>query len=252
MSSPSSSGFGPNSGSNASNAAYSHFQPTPSPLVSEHTSTSSQHAHSSPPTPLPDLPPPKVLVFGSAAIDITSRTPHALAPRSTTPGEIDLTPGGVGRNIAEAAQRGLGKGEVRLISPVGASLLVARHDEVGARGNAGGEGEGKGKGVEVDTVGRVIMAEMAEVGMRTDGLIVKTQTQPEGVADNNGQQIRSSACTLVLGKDGDLEAGVADMGIVERVTVEEVSVPTGQRCGRGDNLAGSPLSGPNFVVNTLH
>lgn len=121
----------------------------------------------------------------------------------------------MGRNIAEAAQRGLSEGDVRLISPVGAA--------------PSGEG-GDGSGAEVDTVGKVIMAEMAAVGMRTDGLIVKARPANPGVAPQPavGRAVegdegpRSSACTLVLGKDGDLEAGVADMGIVERVTVEEV------------------------------
>lgn len=78
--------------------------------------------------------------------------------------------------------------------------------------------------VEVDTVGRVIMAEMDSVGMRTDGLIIKTQQQGVSRLESasGGQAVRSSACTLMLGKDGDLEAGVADMGIVETVTEEEV------------------------------
>jgi pseudouridine-5'-phosphate glycosidase/pseudouridine kinase len=138
----------------------------------------------------PSLPPPRVVVIGSAALDITSRS-RQVVPRTTTPGEIELTPGGVGRNIAEAAARALPAGAVQLVSPVGAVDGAP------------------------DAAGTLIRAEMAAVGMRTDGLIMKA-----------GE--RSSACTLILGADGDLEAGVADMGIVERLGPDDVRGISGE------------------------
>jgi pseudouridine-5'-phosphate glycosidase/pseudouridine kinase len=134
---------------------------------------------------------PSVVIFGSAALDITSQSPIPLVPGTTTPGRINLTPGGVGRNIAEAAQNLLPQGAAQLVSPI-------RQNEVG----------------ELDMVGRVTKLEMQQVGLRTDGLVsVLLGEHGEG----------SAACTLHLGPGGDLEVGVADMGIVERMTESDVS-----------------------------
>jgi pseudouridine-5'-phosphate glycosidase/pseudouridine kinase len=126
---------------------------------------------------------PSVIIFGSAALDITSQATTALVPGTTTPGRILLTPGGVGRNIAEAAQKLLRASSVQLISMVGN-----------------------------DMVGRVTAQEMDSVGLRTDGL-VRLPSEDEG----------SAACTLHLGPTGDLEVGVADMGIVEEMGEDDVS-----------------------------
>ncbi|OCF58148.1 hypothetical protein L486_04178 [Kwoniella mangroviensis CBS 10435] len=117
-----------------------------------------------------------VLVFGSAAIDLTSTSPRTLEPRTTTPGTVFVSPGGVGRNIAEAAQN-----------------LLPDH-------------------AEPDSFGKLLMLELTAAGLRTDGLI--------------GRSGKSTAvCSLTLEKNGDLVAGVADMGIVETlspVTVEDI------------------------------
>lgn len=131
-----------------------------------------------------DSKPPTVQVFGSAAIDITTRPSIPLQPRTTAPGSILLTPGGVGRNIAEAAQNLLSPGSVQLVSAVG------------------NQGEG------VDGFGKVLKLEMEGNGMRTDGLI-----EMEG---------RTAGCTLSLGMEGDLNDGVADMGIIEGLTPDLV------------------------------
>lgn len=134
--------------------------------------------------PVKDSPPaPKVIVFGSAALDITSQASTTLIPGTTTPGRIVLTPGGVGRNIAEAAQKLLPVSSVQLVSPIGS-----------------------------DMVGRVTRQEMETVALRTDGLV---QIEAE--------EVGSAACTLNLGPAGDLEVGVADMGIVELMTDRDVS-----------------------------
>jgi pseudouridine-5'-phosphate glycosidase/pseudouridine kinase len=134
------------------------------------------------------LPAPSVIVFGSAAIDITSTTSVPLSPRSTTPGSIYLSPGGVGRNIAEAAQSLLPTHAVQLVSLIGVS----------------------GEDGTPDGFGKVLLAEMESAGMRTDGLV-------------QSQRASTAACTLALEPDGDLVAGVADMGIVETMGNEVVS-----------------------------
>lgn len=149
--------------------------------VSTNTSTSTIPSSPLPSSPLPS---PSVLVIGSAALDITSQSPTQLVPGTTTPGSIILTPGGVGRNIAEAAQKLLAPSSVQLVSTIAD-----------------------------DMVGRVTKLELEVVGLRTDGLLRITE-------DGRG----SAACTLHLGPSGDLEAGVADMGIVEKMGVEDVSL----------------------------
>ncbi|EJT47357.1 hypothetical protein A1Q1_03828 [Trichosporon asahii var. asahii CBS 2479] len=89
----------------------------------------------------PVLPDPSVVVFGSAAVDITAST--ALDhPGSTSPGSVQLTAGGVGRNLARAAQALLPDNAVQLVSPVGTDGLAA-----------------------------VLKSEMADGALRTDGLL---------------------------------------------------------------------------------
>lgn len=154
--------------------ASSQFMPVPS--VETPTAT---------PTPLPF---PRVIVFGSAAIDITAAAPRALVERTTTPGTITLSPGGVGRNIAHAAQKLLPEGDVQLIAAVG-----------------GGDGQGR-----PDRLGLLLQQSMAENGLRTDGLQVVAGA-------------RTAACNLVLENSGDLVGGVADMAVAEALTDSAVS-----------------------------
>ena len=67
---------------------------------------------------LPHTPSPSLVVIGAAAVDIVSR-PDRHAVQTTTPGTISITPGGVARNVFEAAFY-LGVSEALLISPIGA------------------------------------------------------------------------------------------------------------------------------------
>ncbi|ORX36363.1 Indigoidine synthase A like protein-domain-containing protein [Kockovaella imperatae] len=129
-----------------------------------------------------ELSPPTVIVIGSAALDITSSASVPIAPKSTTPGEINLTPGGVARNIAESAQRFLSRHAVQLISAIGT------------------------EGGEVDAAGVMLLHEMRKAGLRTDGI-----QSVEGV--------QTASCSLVLNERRDLVAGVADMGIVEKIDI---------------------------------
>ncbi|WVR04017.1 hypothetical protein IAU60_001016 [Kwoniella sp. DSM 27419] len=168
-------------------------------------------------TPPPSaLPEPSVLVFGSAAIDLTSSSSHALEPRTTTPGTVIVTPGGVGRNIAEAAQNLLPSSAVQMISPFGSIptsgavsaperiLSAAIEDQAGAVARVQGDDPH-----EPDAFGKLLMFELALAGLRTDGLI----STPGG---------NTAVCSLTLEKDGDLVAGVADMGIVESLSADTV------------------------------
>ena len=139
------------------------------------------------------LPSPSVLVFGSAAIDLTSSSLLPLSPRSTTPGSIYLSPGGVGRNIAEAAQNLLPPSSVQLVSVIG-------------RQNPATDV------AEPDGLGKLLISELLDCGMRTDGLVM---------SDVAGKS--TAACSLTLERDGDLVAGVADMGIIQTMTSEMVS-----------------------------
>ncbi|KIR40148.1 indigoidine synthase A family protein [Cryptococcus deuterogattii 99/473] len=139
------------------------------------------------------VPFPSTIVFGSAAIDLTSTSTQSLVPRTTTPGQVFVSPGGVGRNIAEAAQNLLPSNSVQLVSAYGS---VSRTPESNT--------------AEPDAFGKLLLFELAGAHMRTDGLV--------------GKEGRNTAvCSLTLEKDGDLVAGVADMGIVETLTEEFVA-----------------------------
>lgn len=144
------------------------------------------------------LSPPEILVFGSAAIDITSRITSgdaSSAMHSTAPGQLQLSPGGVGRNIAECASRlSGGEGKVMLVSAVGAQEVAG--EEI------------------VDSFGLILDREMKSVGMRTDGLLRRV----EGGA-------RTAVCNLILDDKAGLVVGVADMDIVESINTRDVSGP---------------------------
>ncbi|WRT65479.1 uncharacterized protein IL334_002422 [Kwoniella shivajii] len=145
------------------------------------------------------LPPPQVMVFGSAAIDLTSTSPSRLEPRTTTPGTIFVSPGGVGRNIAEAAQNILPENSVQLVSLFGSTAPNAHNHSDGEEINLD----------KPDAFGKLLMLELASAGLRIDGLIGQI-----GKA--------TAACSLTLEKNGDLVAGVADMCIVETMSPDVV------------------------------
>lgn len=155
-----------------------------SATLSHRTADSSRHSDR------PGSPSPLVIV-GSAAMDITSRArkqpgmeaTHYL--HSTTPGSVSLSPGGVGRNIAEAAYRILSK-RSNSQTPVLVSLI----------------GE--------DTMGGVLRNDLSLIDMRTDGLIL-APGKP------------SAVCNMVLDTGGGLITGVADMDIIESLEGKAVS-----------------------------
>ncbi|KAG8701102.1 hypothetical protein FRC09_005554 [Ceratobasidium sp. 395] len=127
-----------------------------------------------------------LVIIGAAAMDIIAQ-PYADNPsatHSTAPGSVRMSPGGVARNVAEAAHRVLESFSTPdafesqrplLISPIGR-----------------------------DAFGSVLTLETQSRGMRTDGLM-------HFASDDE----RTATCNMFLDARGDLQMGVADMGIIE-------------------------------------
>ncbi|KAA1471543.1 indigoidine synthase A-like protein [Dentipellis sp. KUC8613] len=136
--------------------------------------------------------PAKLMVIGSAAVDITARTIPSTGSdldrglHSTSPGSVSLCLGGVGRNMAEAAHRILVSQSPSLASAV--SL-------VSSVGN--------------DSFGRLLVDETRQMGMRTDGI---------ATVDSH----RSAVCNMVLDGSGNLIGGVADMDVIKSLDKEKV------------------------------
>ena len=128
--------------------------------------------------------------MGASALDITAQS-TAVDPgsitHSTTPGAVKFTPGGVGRNVAEAAHYILsselmGRPEsTMLVSPIGTDAPAA-----------------------------VLLADYSRTGMRTDGLLIDELS-------------RTAVCNMLLDSSGNLLGGVADMDILRGHNVEPVS-----------------------------
>lgn len=127
-------------------------------------------------------------------MDITSKSTSndsSLITHSTVPGEVSISLGGVGRNIAEAAHRSMtansrsNHDRTLLLSPVGS-----------------------------DSFGRLLLDETSRIGMRTDGYIVS-------------QDQRTAVCSMILDDKGSLLGGVADMNAIE--SVDDTSVRISSR-----------------------
>jgi len=140
------------------------------------------------------LPQPKILVIGSAAIDVTAQARPSTGSvlHTTVPGSVQFTPGGVARNIAECATRLSNPNEVVLLSAIGSRMANEQQ-------------------TTPDTFGSILQTEMDSSGMRTDGLIPR-----------QAGSASTAVCNLILGNDGGLIAGIADMDIAETITVDEV------------------------------
>ncbi|KAI6008229.1 indigoidine synthase A-like protein [Pisolithus orientalis] len=119
-----------------------------------------------------------IVVVGCAAVDITSKVQQTptFSQKTTHPGKLTLTLGGVARNIAEAAHRVLAGSK----NQNAATLLMAPVGE--------------------DIFGRLITDLTRSMGMRTDGLSLVP-----------GQQ--SAVCNVLLDAQGGLETGIADMDL---------------------------------------
>ncbi|EST07253.1 Pseudouridine-5'-phosphate glycosidase [Kalmanozyma brasiliensis GHG001] len=127
----------------------------------------------------------RILIFGAAAVDITSRTNSAGAVKlaaTTYPGRVSVTLGGVARNMAETA--------TRVLQPTASPASVSPVKLISPHGS--------------DQFGLLLRTGMQQMGMRTDGLFV-----PAGPSRDS----RTAVCSLMLEDGGDLISGVADMDI---------------------------------------
>ncbi|EIN13804.1 indigoidine synthase A-like protein [Punctularia strigosozonata HHB-11173 SS5] len=132
----------------------------------------------------------KLAVVGSAAVDITARprsdSEVALGTHSTAPGMVNISLGGVARNMAEAAHRVITS---RAPQETSATALIC--------------------GIGHDSFGRLIKDETQLLGMRTDAFVQSDQS-------------RSAVCNMLLDVHGGLMSGIADMDITEQLTGEQV------------------------------
>ncbi|KAG6856639.1 hypothetical protein H0H87_002229 [Tephrocybe sp. NHM501043] len=122
-----------------------------------------------------------LIVIGSSAVDISAQAlgdNKVLTARSTAPGHVSLSLGGVARNIAEASHRLLSaSGAIPRLTPV----LVSPIGD--------------------DAFGRLLIKETTELGMRVDGFVQSSKP--------------TAVCNMVIDSNGDLIGGIADMDIVK-------------------------------------
>ena len=112
----------------------------------------------------------KVVVVGSAALDITSKA-YGPAAETTSPGVVYAEPGGVGRNIAEAASR-LMESPALLVSNIGTDLF-----------------------------GSTLRASMEKINLPTDGLIASDKVHTpvcNSILDSEGSLLCGVADMLSI------------------------------------------------------
>ncbi|KAI0361526.1 indigoidine synthase A-like protein [Trametes cingulata] len=166
---------------------------TSHPHVVHTGATSLSTAATAEPVEQMELPPAKLVIVGSAAVDVTARAdpiPGVARANSnlhtTTPGVVTLTAGGVGRNVAEAAHRILTSyskdlsSTTALVSPIGE-----------------------------DPFGQLLVSETNQIGLRADGFI-------------RIPNARTAVCNMVLDSTGGLTGGVADMDIIRTLDAAKI------------------------------
>ncbi|CAE6424026.1 unnamed protein product [Rhizoctonia solani] len=124
-----------------------------------------------------------LVVIGAAAMDITAQpaVSSISGVHSTSPGIVHMSPGGVARNVAEAAHRVL---QVLLPTPKFESEKPLLISPVGQ-----------------DAFATALAFETESRGMRSDGLL-----------KFSSPSVRTSVCNMFLDAKGDLQMGVADFG----------------------------------------
>lgn len=127
--------------------------------------------------------------MGCAAVDITSQAEVLIKSdqKSTYPGKVSVSLGGVARNIAEATHRVM----FESTGNDAATLLVAPIGD--------------------DDFGKLIDAKIQSLGMRTDGLV-----------SIQGRQ--SAVCNLLLDLHGELQCGVSDMDLPHAWKADQVGM----------------------------
>ncbi|CAE6382552.1 unnamed protein product [Rhizoctonia solani] len=129
-----------------------------------------------------------LVVIGAATMDITAQPAASSVPgtHSTSPGIVRMSPGGVARNVAEAAHRVL-----KVLSP--ASEFEAKRPLLISP-------------VGHDAFATALTFETESRGMRTDGLL-----------KFSSPSVRTAVCNMFLDAKGDLQMGVADMGNITEI-----------------------------------
>ncbi|CAD6890339.1 unnamed protein product [Tilletia laevis] len=138
-----------------------------------------------------------ILVVGAAAVDISAQAHGATSQNTATthPGRISLSPGGVARNVAEAASRllqaNLGGSRTEQSSrqtSISAVKLIAP--------------------IADDAFGAFLQDEADRAGMRQDGFYIMKASSS---GSDDGKHVpRTSVCTLSLDNESNLLHGVAD------------------------------------------
>ncbi|KAG8891636.1 hypothetical protein FRB99_003439, partial [Tulasnella sp. 403] len=163
-------------------------QPGPSPFRSPNETPKSVTSPVQTDVKVKQRSPPQLVVLGAAAVDVTARSskPRESAKESTSPGTVDITLGGVARNMAEAAHRRSQNPEATLlVSPVGD-----------------------------DAFATLLRDEIESTEMRTDGFFSPSRPSHGGV--------RTPVCNLLLDEVGELVGGVAHFEAVDIVEGHEV------------------------------
>lgn len=139
-----------------------------------------------------------VLVFGGAVIDMIGKSHSKLIMKSSNPGKMRTSYGGVARNIAERLSR----------YQFAVSLLSAVADDIGGHG---------------------LIKHADSFGIDTSKIIIvptstKTNSLEPFESTISPEALNTTATyTAIHDADGDLSVGIADMGILEKITPQYIN-----------------------------
>lgn len=201
--------------SSFSPSAVSYPHPTSQP--SSQTAVSSPSAATPTPEPAPAPTPPataSVIVIGILAVDISMIPTSASPLRTTAPGTVRLSLGGVAGNVAGAAH----------------SLLHSATATPSTSASAAAPAQGSPEvlllaPIAKDLLGEVARTGLEQRGMRTDGLmLVDPEPSPgRGAERQSNGAARTATCGILLDEGGELVGGIADMEIGQHLEGGEVS-----------------------------
>lgn len=176
-----------------------------------------------------------VVVVGGANVDVKAQAAAAPLPGTSNPGRTRITPGGVGRNIAETLAR-LGT-TTRLVTAVGEDALADQLLATTAAGGVDVAGVRRLPGLATGTYTAVLGPD-GELVVAVSAMAATEALAPDHLADD----LLAGAALLVI--DGNLSAAtigraldLAEAAAVP-VVLEPVSVP---KAARLQPLLGRPL-----------
>ncbi|BGP55101.1 hypothetical protein JCM8202_004317 [Rhodotorula sphaerocarpa] len=190
--------------------------PPPTSQSSSQTAVSSPSAATPIPEPAPAPTAPanaSVIVIGILAVDI-SMVPASASPlRTTAPGTVRLSLGGVAGNVARAAH----------------SLLHSATATPSTSASAAAPAQGSPEvlllaPIAKDLLGEVARTGLEQRGMRTDGLmLVDPEPSPgRGAERQSNGAARTATCGILLDEGGELVGGIADMEIGQHLEGGEI------------------------------